>query len=150
LAANTQRNVLSLHHAASAVRTVRVRRISIGFVNATATAAAVFFQVFRGTAAPTGGAAASVVTPNAAIAAAEVSATTNPTITTATLLTHIHYGTIAASGVAASQLVYDWQEGGETVPIVLRAGVLESLVIAVTASAAITITPYIQIILTEE
>ncbi len=56
LTANTRKNVLSLHHAATAVRTVRVRRVFIGgFQTGTAAVGTVYGALFRGTAAPTGG-----------------------------------------------------------------------------------------------
>ncbi len=154
LTANTRKNVLSLHHAAAAVRTVRVRRVFIGgFQTGTAAVGTVYGALFRGTAAPTGGTAIATAPTHPASPAAEVVATTLPTIDAATL---VHSNTVGLLNAAtaltgfSSTVFYEWRPGSVQSPIVLRAGTLDAIALAIYSNAPHTLTLQISVIFTEE
>jgi len=159
------KTILSLEHAAGATKTVRVRRILLSGVVTTASAAVagnLTFKLFTGTAASSAGTTVTPAKANQASGAAEVVAKTAPTITAAggPNLSLITLGTGAGGAVLGTQIaqgipmvIYDWQENGETVPMTLRSGNLESLLLVgngTWATTAPTITFGIQVILTEE
>jgi hypothetical protein len=159
------KHLLSFEHAASATKDVRIRRILIGASVTTASAAVagqLRLQVWRGTAASTGGTAVTPTAFHPASAAAEVTCKHTPTITAATgpikSLVTLSTGTAGATvGTAASSnmpfVLYDWQESGETIPLTLRAGNLDTLTISANgtwATTAPTFTWGITVVFTEE
>ncbi len=153
LTANTRKDVLSLHHAGTAVRTVRVRRIFIGGFQTTALVGTAYAAIFRGTAAPTAGTAVAAAPTHPASPAAEVVVTTLPAITAATLM---HSNTVGALNAATAQtgfpssVFYEWRPGSVQSPLVLRAGTLDAIAIAIYSSVAHNFTLQISVIFTEE
>jgi hypothetical protein len=153
LTANTAKAMFVIHHAASATRTVRIRRINCGGLQSTAIAGAMSLQLYRGTAAPTGGTA---LTPQPYLpggAAAETTATQVPTsVTAATLLVSRVAAVVPATantGFSDFSLV-DFQESGEMIPFTLRAGTLDALVVSLNSSVAHNINFSISVAWTEE
>ena len=152
LVANTAKAVLSLHHAVSATKTVRVRRLLVSGYQTTALAGTLDIQITTGTAATTGG---SVITPgkrNLADPNAEMIATSLPTITAAVVQDNLPFAvtpTTTATG-QGSTVLYDWQEAGETKPWTLRAGVLESFVLNAISTAAQSWILTVHLTVTEE
>ena len=133
LAANTTRQQLSLEHAASAVKTLRIRKIHLGALNTTAVAGDLRVFVDYGTAASTAGTAITPQPASAGTAAAEITAKTLPTITAATTKFVAYIGSAAATANTSivGVTVYDWYPGSHETPLTIRAGVLESLVIGI-------------------
>jgi hypothetical protein len=152
LTANTAKAVLSIEHSAASTKTTKIRRIMVGGLQTAAVAGMVDIQITKGTAASTAG---TVVTPNprkGGDAAPQAVVKSLPTIVAATLGDTIPWGATAATANTPmpTTLVYDWQEGGETKPLQLRAGVLESIVINVISTAAQALTLTVSIDFTEE
>ncbi len=154
LTANTRKDVLSLHHAGTAVRTVRIRRIFVGgFQTGTAAVGTVYGAIFRGTAAPTGGTAIAAAPTHPASPAAEVVVTTLPAITAATL---VHSNTVGLLNAATAltgfpaTVFYEWRPGSVQSPLTLRAATLDALVLAIYSNAPHTLTLQISVIFTEE
>jgi hypothetical protein len=152
LVANTAKQILSLEHAATATKRVRVRRIMLAGYGTDAVLGMVDVQLTRGVAASTAGTA---IVPGPAVAsdpAAEVVAKALPTIVAATVVGNLPWGVKAAVANAAlpTSVVYDWQESGETKALQLRPGVLESLVISLISNAANTIIHTIEVTVTED
>lgn len=153
LVANTRKDILSLEHAASATKTVKIRRVRIGGFQTTALVGTVYAKIFRGTAASSGGTATTPQPANPATTAAEVTCKTLPTITAATLL---DTGTVGFLSAATAQtgfidlILYDWQEAGETQPLTLRSGTLDTIVIAIYSNVAHNLTLQITVTFTEE
>ncbi len=155
LTANTRKDILVIQHAATAVRNVRIRRIIIGALHGAAPGAVhtMTAKVFRGTALSTAGTALVPVPTNPASAAAETNVQTLPSITAATQVVSYSIGSPAAvtAGLGvSSQTVYDWQESGETIPISLRAGVLDTVVLAIQSTSTPNLTCQIVVVFTEE
>lgn len=151
---------LSLHHAASATRAVRIRRVEVAHtIGPTATTgSAVRFEMHRLTAAPTGtalaagssGATGAYLPVDGRLPAGEVTALTLPTATSAGLLASGVSGSAppAAHG-AVSGVLYDWQEGGEQPPIILRPGVLEGIAIGSHATIALAVAANVSVVTVE-
>jgi hypothetical protein len=153
LTANTRKDVLSIEHALASTKTVKVRRIVVGAYQTTALAGVVYFKLFKGTAASSGGTAVTPIPTLGSLPAAECVTKTLPTIVAATgPLAPMVAGflTAAANTGFASVMLYDWQEGGETIPLTLRAGVLESLVLSVYSNVAMNLNVFGFVTLTEE
>jgi hypothetical protein len=153
LTAATAKPVLTLHHAATATKTVRIRRIVMGAMQTTLLAGSDTVVITRGTAAPTGGGAVTPVPAVPGATAAETTVTSLPTSITAatTVLAQIGAITAATANTGfASFVVYDWQESGETIPLTLRAGSLDAIVINLLSSAAKNYTTSVTVIFTEE
>lgn len=152
LTANTAKPVLSLEHAASATKTVRVRRIIVSGIQTTSLAGRIDFTITRGTAASTGGTGTTPAPAVPGTAAAETTAKTLPTITAATQLLAITTAIVAAAANtgAAGVIIYDWQDSGQAQPLTLRAGNLDSLVVNALSSAAMNLTMSLTVIFTEE
>lgn len=133
LAANTTRQQISIEHALSSTKTVRLRRIHIGALNTTAVAGDLRVFIDYGTAASSAGTVITAQPVNAASSAAECVAKSLPTIVAATTKLTCFVGSVPAT--ANSSIVgiicYDWKEAGESEAFTLRAGVLESLVIGI-------------------
>lgn len=143
LTANTAKAVWSIEHGATAVKTVRVRRILFSAYATTAVAGTVEVIMFRGTAASSAGTGVTPVPTLPGTAAAEAVTRSNPTITQATVMGSWMCDpapAVANSTVAKSQVLYDWQESGETQPLTLRAGNLDTLGLWIRSTAAIALT----------
>lgn len=152
LTANTAKAMFSIYHAATATRTVRIRRINVGGIQTTGVAGSVTLQLYRGTAASSGGTGLTAQPYNPGTPAAEATCTQVPTITAATLLlsrTAAILPATANTGFADFPLV-DFQEAGEMIPFTLRAGSADSLVVSLNASGAMGITTSIAVAFTEE
>jgi hypothetical protein len=153
LTAATRKDVLSLWHAAAATKTVKIRGILVGGYQTTALAGTVNVNLYRGTAAPVGGAAVTPAPTNPATAGAEVSCVTVPTsITAATLLIATTPATLPATANTgwASVWLYQWTDSSDMQPFTLRAGSLDALSLAVQSTAAQNLTLSVCILLTEE
>jgi hypothetical protein len=160
LVANTSKQVLSIEHAATSTKTVRIRRILIsGWVSTASAAAAatIEWRVFYGTAASSAGTVVTVQKTNAASPTPEAAVKSIPTIVAATgpIMGPTVSNATGTAGLVIGTLVpsytfYDWQESGETEPLTLRAGQLESLVLAVQSTSTPTVTIHATIIFTEE
>ena len=152
LASGTPKVAMSLHHAATSTRTVRVRRVLVGLQNG-ATAANIYTEIRRGTAAPTtAGTAGSIVSAHPGSPASDTVVNHQGTlaITSVGSLHTQHFGSVAANALVPSTVVYDWQESGETIPLTIRPGFTDSISIWLTANVATIPTPYITVIYTEE
>lgn len=152
LTTNTAKAVMSFEHGATSTKTVRIRRISIHAFQTTALAGAFDLQITKGTAASSAGTA---LTPNprkGGDAAAEMVVKSLPTIVAATLGDIIPAGGFSATTVlySAPVLCYDWQEAGEMKPLILRAGVLESIVFNIISVQLLNLTLTISVDFTEE
>jgi hypothetical protein len=153
LTANTRKDVLSIEHAVSATKTVKIRRIQVGGFQTTALVGTVYCKIFRGTAATSAGTTQTATPANPGTGAAELVAKTLPTITAATLVYTNSVGFISAATAQTGFPmipVYDWQEEGETQPLQLRAANLDTLVIAIYSNVAHNLTLQISVIATEE
>lgn len=154
--------LLSIEHAGTSTKTVKIRRVIVSGVCTTASAAvagSLLFRQYGGTAASTAGTAVTPTKANNASAAAEMTAKTQTTITldNASRWQHRVLGT-GTAGVAVGAtfgpiVCYDWQENGETAPITLRAGQLEAMCVmcnGLWATTGPTFSIDITIIATEE
>jgi hypothetical protein len=159
------KGLLSIEHAGASTKNVRIRRILVSGVVTTASAAVVGvlkLNVFTGTAASSGGTTITAAKANQASAAAEAVSKHTPTIVAAggpdlcTMVIATGAGGLTvgtALGTSTPMVLYDWQENGETVPMTLRSGNLESILISANgswATTAPTITWGITVIFTEE
>lgn len=152
LTANTAKAVLSFEHPATATRTVRLRRIFMGAMQTSAVAGSDRVLIFRGTAASSAGTTVTAQPAVPGATAAEVVCKSLPTITAATQML-AYFGSIttaAANTGFAGAVPYDWQESGETIPLTLRAGSLDTIVISVISSGAKTYSLSLTVVLTEE
>ncbi len=153
LSANARKDVLSLHHAGTAARTVRIRRIFIGGFQTTALVGTVYAALFRGTAAPTAGTAIAAAPTHPATPAAEVVVTSLPSISAGT---PVHTGAVGALNSATAQtgfpsaVFYEWRPGSVQSPLVLLAGTLDAIVLAIYSSVAHALTLQVSVIFTEE
>ena len=150
--ANIDKVLLTGTHLAAASKTVRIRRIVISaWLGAAAT---YLYSVYRvGATAPAGGTA--VVSRPSLESEAASEMTWNYLTTTAldTLVTANSLVDIAQPSTAtghAAVTLYDWQESGETKPLIARAGVAEGFAIAVRAVSTVGPDPIIQVTYTEE
>lgn len=152
LTANTAKQILSIEHAATSTKTVRIRRIMVHAIQTTALSGSFDIQITRGTAASSAGTVVTPVPRKSTDPAAEVVVKSLPTITAATIADNIPAGGFAATTTLYSPpvLVYDWQEAGETKPYMLTAGALQSLVINVVSTAAHNLTMTVSVDLSEE
>jgi hypothetical protein len=152
LTAGTAKAILSLEHGVGAGKSVKVRRILVSGFASTALAGTVEFTIQRGTAASTAGGALIPQPTNPATGAAELTAKSLPTIAAATVLYTSAANSVPATANSSigSIVLYDWQEAGETQPLTLRAGALDSLVLFLRSTAAINVTLQVTVILTEE
>jgi hypothetical protein len=159
------KGLLSIEHAGASTKNVRIRRILVSGVVTTASAAVVGvlkLNVFTGTAASSGGTTITAAKANQASAAADAVSKHTPTIVAAggpdlcTMVIATGAGGLTvgtALGTSTPMVLYDWQENGETVPMTLRSGNLESILISANgswATTAPTITWGITVIFTEE
>ena len=153
LTANTLKAVMSFEHAAISTKTVRFRSIKVSGYATSATAGTVEFQLTRGTAASSGGTAVTPTPCNPADAAADTVVKTIPTITAATVLWVGNATAVPATANSsigsAFELLYD-PALDNAKDFTLRAANLDTLVINVISTAAITLTLNITAIFTEE
>jgi hypothetical protein len=152
LTANVAAPIMSFEHSAGSTKTVRIRRLMIHARQTTALAGSFDIQVFKGTAASTGGTAATPNPRKSSDPACEVVVKSLPTIVAATLGDTIPAGGFSLTTTTYSPpwTVYDWQESGETKPLMLRAGVLEAIVFNVISTAALNLTLTMSVDFTEE
>lgn len=152
LVANTTRQQLSIEHAVSATKTVRIKKIHLGALNTTAVAGDLRVFVDSGTAASSAGTILTAQPTVPAITAAEAVAKTLPTIVAATtkFVAFVGSAVATANTPIVGQTVYEWFPGSEETPLTLRAGFLDSLVIGIQSFAANVyhVTGYV--IITEE
>ncbi len=150
LVAGTSTAVLSIEHAATATKTVKIDKIVIGGAQSTALAGNDSIQVYRGTAASTAGAAVVPVPVSSGLPAAEATARTIPTIVVPAtpLVSHFAASTTAAAGTGFNGVpVYDSETDA---PLTLRPGVLETFVVSIVSSAAKNYTLSLTVIFTEQ
>jgi hypothetical protein len=153
LVGGTAKPIFSFEKTNAAV-TVKIRRIVMSGYATSALAGQLDFQINRGTAASTGGAAATVnggprVTGDSATIATMKSL---PTIVAATVVDSIP-GFVVPTTTATGQgftIIYDWQEAGETKPWTLVSGSIDALVINVISGAALAFNLSCHIVYTEE
>jgi hypothetical protein len=153
LVANTAKQIISFEKT-NAAKTVKIRRIIVSGYQSTALAGLLEFQLNRGSAASSGGTAATVnggprVNGDAATICTLKSL---PTIVAATLVDTIP-GFVTPTAVATGfpfTPIFDWQEAGETKPWTLVSGSIDSLVLSVISTAAQNWTLSFHIVYTEE
>ena len=153
LTANTLKAVMSFEHAVGSTKTVRFRSIKVSGYATSAVVGTVEFQLTRGTAASTGGTA---VTPTPCLPsdpAADTVVKTVPTITAATVLWVGNATAVPATANSsigsAFELLYDPAlDNGKD--FTLRAGNVDTLVVNVISTGAITLTLNITAFFTEE
>lgn len=138
LTANTAKAIVSFEHGATATKTVKIRRIFVGGMQTAAVAGNIDIRLTRGTAASSAGTARTPTQRKSSDPASECVVKSLPTITAGTVVDDIPWGAVGATANTPlpTVLVYDWQEAGEAKPYILRAGVLESIVINVISTAA--------------
>ena len=145
--------VMSFEVAAIGTKTVKLRSLLISGYATSATAGTVEFNLTRGTAASTGGTS---VTPQPVIPGTTAATTvvkTLPTITAATVMAVGNATSVPATanssiGTAVDYIKY-WSESGMQ-NFTLRAGNLDTLVLNIISTAAITVTLNITAVFTEE
>lgn len=152
LVANTRKDALSIEHSAAATKIVKIRRITVAAYNTTAVTGYVYAKIFYGTAATSAGTVATATKMNEAAAAAEAVVKTNPTITAATQKFTAGIGLLAATtGAGVGPVtIYDATSGSDMDALTLRAGVLETITVAVYSTGANALQPLINIYFTEE
>lgn len=155
LTANTFKQILSMEHAANSTKSLRVRRVLIGAFQSAAPAAvhSIRAQITRGTAASSAGTAVTAAPSNPGTAGHEATLKTLPTITAGTLMVINNLGSPSAvtAGLGVPSIaLYDWQEAGETIPLILRAGFLDTLAISVASTSTPNLTCSLTVIFTEE
>jgi hypothetical protein len=152
LAANTRKDIFSLHHLNTSLKTIKILRIEASWLATTALAGDLRFFIYRGAAAATAGTAATPAGVSAANTTTESVATINPTIVAATLLLAHIVGSVpaTANSILARTILYDATNDPQEDRLTLRAGVTEALSIAITSTAAINWTPFIQVFFEEE
>jgi hypothetical protein len=158
LVANTNKAVLSLDHANTSTKTVRIRCITVSGIVSTAGGAAisdVAFAFTRGTAQNTGGGAVTPGLANAAQAAADTTVKSLPTIVAATAISTTGVIWAPAAGLAAGTLlprtvIYDWSEAGSVEPLIIRSGQTESIVINIISTNTPTLSLSLDVEFTEE
>lgn len=147
--ANTRKALLQVHHLAAATTTKRIRRITVGALFGAAVMYG--YEVYRVTAAPTGGTA---ITPNADDKG-------DPTTTLVCTYLPTASGTPNGIAVAGATIlgaasghglvtVYDWKVSGEEKPLTIRAGFLEGFTLFVRGTGVVGPDPQIYIDFTEE
>lgn len=161
--ANVFQPRVALFHPATATRAIRIRRITLQG-NSGVAAATTGAEVHRIVAAPTGtivaaGTASATATTNTnlptdlrdpapeAVAYTTVTAATSVGIVASDF---IGLSTAATSGAAGGCTVYEWRNGGEEKPLLLRPGVAEGVVVGIISTAATTWNLTVEIIYTEE
>lgn len=152
LTANTAKSILSFEHAAGSTKTVRIRRIIVAGYQTTALAGTLDIELTRGSAASSGGTAVTPIAANPADPAADTTVKTLPTITAATVVVNWPFAATPTTAATAqgSTVLYDWQEAGDTKPLTLRAGNLDTLVLNAISTAAQAWTLTVAVTFTEE
>lgn len=153
ITAGTDKQAISIEHAAISTKTVRIRKITIGGWQTTTLIGAVYARVYSGTAASSAGSAITPAPTNRAKAACEAVVKTLPTIVAATLLISRTIGSLLAATAQTSfpaYILYNDEPGSDQEPLVLRAGFLEGLVVSINSSVAHNLTLQITIEFTEE
>lgn len=152
LTANTRKDILSMESAVAGTKNKRILRIEASWLATTALAGDLRFFLYRGTAATSAGTVITAIGKHPADPAAELVAKSNPTITAATLVfTHI-IGSVpaTANSILARSVLYDWAGNPREDDFVMRALQLDSLVMAITSTAAINWTPFLNVYFVEE
>lgn len=151
IVANTRKALLQLHHLAAATTTKRIRRIMVGALFGAAVQYG--YEVYRVTAAPTGGAALTPSPDDAADAASSLVATYLPAAGTSGAISGIALTGATVLGAASGHgmvTVYDWKVTGDEKPLVIRKGVLEGFTLFVRGTGIVGPDPQIFIEYTEE
>lgn len=162
-AANSRKQFATLHHAASATKTVRIRRVQVALKSNSVAAVIDADLVFITTAPATGNPAVTPASLNRGDAAAEAVALALPTTaaTEAALIATVEYnlGITGAASTVNPPPAVDWRDlynsdgidGDDAAKaLALRAGQLEGIAVVLDASAAATVTAYVRIVFTEE
>lgn len=154
LTANTAKAVLSIEHSAAATKTIRLRQLIVSGYATTAVAGTVEFNLSRGIAASTAGAA---ITPtNVAMGAANEATTlvkSLPTITAATVVYTQNMTAVPAaanSSIGSSVDFFSNSDQIEQQPFTLPAATLSSYVLNIISTAAINVTLNVTLVFTEE
>jgi hypothetical protein len=150
----------TIHHAANATKTVKIRLVEVAIESSSA-AAIVELDLVRITTAPATGNPAITPTPyDPADAAAEVTCLALPTTggTEGALYASEEWnlGITGAASTAAPpppltyQTIYQYPEGGEQKAATIRAATLEGFAVVADASAATTLKGFVIVTFTEE
>lgn len=162
-AAAGRKQYATLHHAASATRTVRIRRVQVALRASSAAAVVNADLLFITTAPATGNPAIAPSPHNRIDPSAEAIALALPTTaaTESALINSIEYnlGITGAASTANPPPPIDWRDlynsdgvdgdAAAKAPL-LRAGQLEGIAVVLDAGAAATVTAYVRIVFTEE
>jgi hypothetical protein len=152
LTANTAKPILSFEHTAASAKTVKIRRILISGFQTTTLVGSLDIMVGRATAGATAG---TVLTGSSRITTDVIHETNLKVLPTFASIPPGDYYPVAGVATAVafafnSTVIYDWQEGGETKPWTLRAGVSESIVLCAISTAAQNYTLSVHVTFTEE
>jgi hypothetical protein len=162
-AANTRKQFATLHHAASASKTARIRRVQLALESASVAAIVVADLLFITAAPATGNPAIAPSPHNRGDAAAEATALALPTTagTEGALIATVEYN-LGVTGAASTinpppalvwHNLYD-SDGiagdGAAKALVLRAGQLEGIAVVLDCSAAATVKALVRVVFTEE
>lgn len=152
LTASTAKALLSFEHAATSTKTMKLQKLLVAGYCTTAVIGNLDLRITKGTAASTGGTAVTPGPASAADAAADTVVKSLPTITAATVIDTMPLTALAAATATAfnTTVVYDYTTASERKPLLLRAGVLESIVVNAFSNAAQAWNLTISAIFTEE
>lgn len=152
LTANTRKDILSIDHAVSAVKRVRITKIIASWLATTAVLGDLRVYMYKGVLQASAGNAITPVVKRTDDPAAETTVKSNPTITAATLIWAQQIGTVpaTANSVIARQVLYEAPVNGRDDDFVLTEGAVEGFAIAIQSNAAINWTPFLEVHFTEE
>lgn len=149
IVANTRKALFQLHHANTATTTKRIRRVVVA---ALAGAAVQYgYEVYRVTAAPTGGTAVTPIAADAGDAASTLTCTYLPTAAGATTGVPLAGTTVLGAATGHAGLVlYDSKVDGKLKPLVVRAGFTEGFCVFVRGTGVAGPDPQLFVEWTEE
>lgn len=149
IVANTRKALMQVHHLAAATTTKRIRRIMVGALFGAAVGYG--YEVYRVTAAPTGGSAITPSPDDVGDGATTLVATYLPTASGAITGVPVAGATIVGAAAGHPLLtIYDWKSSGEEKPLTIRAGFLEGFTLFVRGTGVVGPDPQIYIDYTEE
>jgi hypothetical protein len=152
LTANTRKDIMSLDHPVSSVKTMRITRIEASWNATTALAGDLRVYLFKGVLQATAGTVTTANVNSTEFSASDTVFRINPTITAATLLWSHIIGTVpaVANSVLTRQVLYDIGTQGKQEDFILKKAAVEGFAIAIQSNAAINWTPFLNVYFIEE
>lgn len=151
IVANTRKALLQVHHLSAATTTKKIRRITVGALFGAAVQYG--YEVYRVTAAPTGGTALTPISADSGEAASGLVATYLPAAGTSGAISGIALAGATVLGAATGHgliTIYDWKASGNSKPLAIRKGVLEGFTLFVRGTGTSGPDPQIFIEYSEE